>query len=428
MPVQEPISEKPKQIDQMEILNQEDRIFKSWATVEIKDREGDLLPISEFKKVMPIIMKRGGPLMDRHSNKQVGKILNYEFAQKETKEGPKEGLLLTNIVYKDYKLDDMVWDGVKNNIYKGLSFGGLNKKIDTKFEKGDLTKVLTDLEGFEFSLVPGMGNQEATMTEVNFLAKGTKDNPESIEEISKRLSIIEKTLNIKKEDLEKNDETPEDSNETDKECLADDKEINKSQTPNNETLLYSDKKSEKYLKETDYNKSMTIKKQDEMNETPEVQNPMEVIAQKLDQILQAVSTDKQSPELVKAEDKEEVEKQEDKPEDKKPEEDKKPKEEVEKEGPANGSKVTLPQSTEEKIEEKPIASDAEGDKVNFVEKEVNELKKQIDELPNQLMKQLTNHAASTPAPAINSINKSEGIKVPKTLNEVTKLMKEMGRK
>ena len=40
---------KPKQIDPVEILNDDDRIFKSWGTVEVRDKEGDLIPINEFK-------------------------------------------------------------------------------------------------------------------------------------------------------------------------------------------------------------------------------------------------------------------------------------------------------------------------------------------------------------------------------------------
>ena len=165
----------PIQMDEVEILNPEDRMFKSWGSVEVRDRENDLLPMSEFRKIMPVIMIRGGVLMDRHSNRQVGKILNFEFKEKETSEGIIPGVMITGEIFRDYEHDDMVWEGIKNGIYKGLSFGGRNKMKDVKFDESGLTNILTKLEGFEFSLVPGMGNQEATMEQVNFLAKSNKN-------------------------------------------------------------------------------------------------------------------------------------------------------------------------------------------------------------------------------------------------------------
>ena len=69
--------------DKFEILNDSDRLFKAWGTVEIKDKDGELLPIDEFKKIMPVIMKRGGVIIDHHSNRVVGKIVNYEFKEKD---------------------------------------------------------------------------------------------------------------------------------------------------------------------------------------------------------------------------------------------------------------------------------------------------------------------------------------------------------
>ena len=104
----EQLMERPKQIDQLEILNTDDRTFKSWGTVEVRDREGDLLPMDEFRKIMPTLMKRGGTITDRHSNRTVAKILNYNFEMKDTPEGPREGIMITGHVFKDYDLDDVL--------------------------------------------------------------------------------------------------------------------------------------------------------------------------------------------------------------------------------------------------------------------------------------------------------------------------------
>ena len=72
----------PKQMAPLEIFNEDERIFKTWATAEVRDNQGEIIPIDEFIPIMPIIMKRGGNLMFMHSNKQVGEILNYEFKDK----------------------------------------------------------------------------------------------------------------------------------------------------------------------------------------------------------------------------------------------------------------------------------------------------------------------------------------------------------
>ena len=80
--MEQTLEKKVGQLDKAEILNDNDRIFKLWGTVEVIDKDGELLPIDEFKKVMPLIMKRGGNLIDSHSNRVIGKILNYEFKKK----------------------------------------------------------------------------------------------------------------------------------------------------------------------------------------------------------------------------------------------------------------------------------------------------------------------------------------------------------
>ncbi len=165
--------ERPEQYDTAEILNEDDRIFKAWGSVEVVDKDGEVLPIDEFKKIMPLIMKRGGNLIDSHSNRIIGKILNYEF--KEHPYFKKEGVLLTCQIFKDYSIDDEIWQGIKNGEYTGLSFGGRNKLEEVSFKQGNTTKILRGLEGYEFSVVKNPANQGALIQEVNYLAKGRGD-------------------------------------------------------------------------------------------------------------------------------------------------------------------------------------------------------------------------------------------------------------
>jgi len=394
--------EKPKQIDEVEILNPEDRIFKAWGSVEVRDKEGDYLPISEFKKIMPIIMKRGGILMDRHSNRQVGRILNYEFKTKMTPNGEREGVYLTNQIFKDYEMDDMVWDGVKKGVYQGLSFGGRNKNKDVKFEKGgDITKILTGLEGYEFSLVPGMGNQEATMDEINYLAKSENLSNEDIQKPFAGYENFDACVksNSDKSDPEaycavimrKVESVNKIFNYTDDKNKEIVKNINKN------TLLDSSNTNEKYLKKSDLNNNMESKEfKKEGEDIAPQNNPMEEIKQMLSQILEAVSVNKQN---------------EDKPEDKEPEQ-------VEK----TGEKVTLPKVIEEDIQGKKPAEGSEKDKVNFVQKE--DVKQMLNEKFEEIKKMLVKPEASTPRVNQDSlINKQEKLEFPRTFAEANKFMR-----
>ncbi len=424
----------PKQIDAVEIFDPEMRLFKAWGSVEIRDRDDDLLPMDEFKKIMPIIIKRGGALIDRHSNRQVGKILNYEFKEKQTREGLKEGVFLTGEVYKNYEIDDMVWQGIKDGIYKGLSFGGRNKLKDVKFDKKGLTNVLTKLEGFEFSFVPGMGNQESTMQEVNYLAKGKVDKAYEKDgahvhaedslglhnhpEIEKAImEMNERILKIELEDIENPENTVTGGIELS--YSSDEKKKNKL-TEKSSSLSSIDKNSEKYLKENELNKDM------EPSESENIQKNSEAILEinkKLDLLIKQEEDKK--PEDKKPEEDEEKKKQakeedeedkDKKKEDEKPdEEDKKPEEEVDKANGAEGEKkVQLPKVPAEETGGGEPAEGGEGEDVKFVEKaEFDEVKKKLDSLINK--------SAQTPRPA-TELNKALDGKAPKNQKDITKMI------
>ena len=446
----------PTQIDEVEILNTDMRLFKSWGSVEVRDRENDLLPMDEFRKIMPVIMKRGGILMDRHSNRQVGKILNFEFKEKDTPEGMVEGLMITGEIFRDYEHDDMIWEGIKNGIYKGLSFGGRNKMKDVKFDKSGLTNILTKLEGFEFSLVPGMGNQEATMEQVNFLAKsnvkkayekdgahvhaeeplGMHNHPEIEKEVmSLRQEIIRldmlihemktgEELLLSKEDIKKPFADYKDfddcvSKNQDKDdpkafCAAVKMKVedNKGLTKKDSSLLQSSDKSNKYIKRNDVNKSMEadeIKKQNEMiekntNSIVEINKTLGEISETLKLLKQEKEEDDEDKEKKKENDDEDKDKE------------KKPEEELEKEGE---KKVQLPKVPAEETGGGEPAQGGEDEDVKFIEKdfvkveEFNEIKKKLDDL--------TNKDAQTPRPS-NMINKALGSDKPKNQKDIAKLI------
>ena len=168
-------------------INKERRTFSGFSSVEIIDRQGDFLPISEFEKVMPILMKRGALIMDSHSNHPVGKIISYEFKDTDNNE---KGLYLTAEIFSDYPTDNEIWEQIKNGELSGFSLGGkAGTKTPTCTNIG-CYNILGDIEAWEFSVVSRPANQSATIKEVNKLAKTSDIVDEIVYSITKERMII----------------------------------------------------------------------------------------------------------------------------------------------------------------------------------------------------------------------------------------------
>lgn len=149
------------------VIKEDERKFRGFVSVEEVDKVGDYIPIEEIEKVMDTIMKRGGFVIDSHSNRVVGKILNW---QKTDKEG-RPAITITGEIFKDWRIDDNVWDAIKSGKYRGLSFGGANKQKEFKEVGEQKVKILKDLEGYEVSVCENPANKEAVITEFNSVAK-----------------------------------------------------------------------------------------------------------------------------------------------------------------------------------------------------------------------------------------------------------------
>ena len=62
----------------MTVLNHTDeRFFEGYLTVEMKDKQGEITVVDELYKCLPIWMDRGAPITDTHSNRVVGKGINF---------------------------------------------------------------------------------------------------------------------------------------------------------------------------------------------------------------------------------------------------------------------------------------------------------------------------------------------------------------
>ena len=158
------------------VIDPQERIFRAWGSVEVRDKEGQLIPMDELKKVMPVLMRRGGFIIDSHSNRVHGKLLDYDFKDKIVNGKPKPGIIVTGKVFKDYKSDDEFWSDIKTGKAKGMSFGGKTNYQDYALMDGVPTEVLKEIEAFELSVVRGDKtpvNPEATMVSANKIAKAT---------------------------------------------------------------------------------------------------------------------------------------------------------------------------------------------------------------------------------------------------------------
>lgn len=444
-----------KQVDAVEIHDENARIVKGWGTVDVFDKVNERLPIEEFKRLMPIIMKRGGIVMNRHTNQPAGRILNYEFLMKDTPEGPKEGVYLTTEVFRDFNSDDVVWKDITDKKTKGFSFGGRNTLEDVEFSKGVSKKTLKGLEGFEFSYVPKGCNQEATIEEVNFIAK--EDNgedgetsqeqghyhlyrldasgngktlgtlPRETEDHSHNIvsGVVQTTndhdhklIRMLVDRVEKN--YPKDENKKTEDSEKDDDSDDKTLSKSVSTLNSEGKKAESFIKNNNLSKDMVEDtKVDKVEEVPQAadSNPTEAPVEpmsadaKLDRIIEILSN------TVKAA-------HEDDDKEPKEEEDK---DDVEKEG--DGEKVKLPESVGDETSQDAPAEGAVTDvaSANFLEKEgIEKIKADIKK---EILAGLIDKRADTPRPTANThdITKTEASTVPKNWTEANKMIKAAGK-
>lgn len=174
----------------MELINDDTRrTVKGYGSVEIYDRQGELIPISEIKKFMNIYKNRGGPINYNHSNQPVGKMVDWEIVEK----NGHSALELKAEIFKDYQSDDDIWSKVKNETITGFSIGGGKPRREVT-SKGS---ILYDTPVWEFSLVERPANSDSTLTAMS-IAKS--DNQEVAFLGLKKEDVIE---NTKKADYDK---------------------------------------------------------------------------------------------------------------------------------------------------------------------------------------------------------------------------------
>ncbi|MCK5216589.1 MAG: HK97 family phage prohead protease [Methanosarcinales archaeon] len=148
-------------------LEKNARWFSGWASVEVVDRQADLIEMKAFESTMDGFMKMGGTLIDQHSNRKVGAYIDYEFKNK----NDVPALWVKGVIYRGHRVHDDVWTKICNKEYPALSIGADPIDFEQKCNDKICWNTIKTLDLFEISAVEAPANQEATIEHVNYAAK-----------------------------------------------------------------------------------------------------------------------------------------------------------------------------------------------------------------------------------------------------------------
>ena len=157
-------------------INSSERYFEGYLTVQIKDKQGEVTIVDELMKVLPVWIDRGAPISDTHSNRIIGKGINYAKVEYKDKDGELyPAIKITGKIHKNYELDTDIWTKIKSGEYKGLSFGGATKsdREPMRMKDGSIAYSLKDLEHYEVAVCRDPAVPLALITDFNPLAKAT---------------------------------------------------------------------------------------------------------------------------------------------------------------------------------------------------------------------------------------------------------------
>ena len=158
----------------LEPIESDGRFFEGFLTVQVKDKQGEVTIVDELYKVLPIWMDRGAPITDTHSNRVVGKGINFARSDYTDADGTiYPAIKVTGKIYKDYELDNEIWKKIKSGEYKGLSFGGSTKtdRQPMRMKDGSIAYSLSKLEHYEVAVCRDPAVPLAVITDTNPIAK-----------------------------------------------------------------------------------------------------------------------------------------------------------------------------------------------------------------------------------------------------------------
>ncbi len=167
----------------------EDRLYTTWATVDIIDKDGQKVPIQEAIEQQEILMNRGAPVRGGgHKEKDVGKTLSYKVALHP--ETNTLGILHLNKLYNDNQLDDEMWNDVVKEGLGGSSVGGFATDKKTTYENGSVFEELKGFNWLETTLTSSPRNPYSTGHAFSLVAKSNnKMEKENKTEVAKQEEV-----------------------------------------------------------------------------------------------------------------------------------------------------------------------------------------------------------------------------------------------
>jgi len=178
------------------------RVFTGYGSVEVVDKDGDLIPVEAIRDSMAKYFDIGGPITDMHSNRKVGEMLGYKVTEK----AGKPAIYFKGFIHDSFDYQNDVWKAMHNGTYEGLSIGAAKtEKEQVIFKDGQVFKVQPGVDVFEVAVVTKPANPGATLTAVamaksyNFFAK------------AENIEVGDSMLNKSEQEFIKNEMTKQDN-------------------------------------------------------------------------------------------------------------------------------------------------------------------------------------------------------------------------
>ncbi|MCJ2530819.1 MAG: hypothetical protein LN413_00660 [Candidatus Thermoplasmatota archaeon] len=180
------------------------RWFEGWGSVQVKDKQGDVITSEEWEPILPLLRKRYNRFFDSHTDLMLGEFTDFEIRDKEVEVKGEDGnigkemqpgLWFRGFFYEDYTFQKEAWEKFKGGEYGGFSLrGGATGMKMACSDKActDMIRVPVGLEVAAFSIVRSPANAEAT-AERHSLAKSAYSSPfveEAASEIVKALEDL----------------------------------------------------------------------------------------------------------------------------------------------------------------------------------------------------------------------------------------------
>jgi hypothetical protein len=194
----------------MHVLDEEQRLFSFWGSVEIVDDEGEILVIKELEKVLDIMEQRGAggaPITIGHSNRIVGHTVQQTPTQYKLEDGREVPAVYgVGKIFQHYPIDDQAWEDIKKWIrgeadgYTGISLGGNGKRYKSPNCQDDTCpSAIKKIQGLEWSLAKKPMNPLARIIRKLQDMQVSGYDPEQLTNIAKELSIA----NVEESTMEK---------------------------------------------------------------------------------------------------------------------------------------------------------------------------------------------------------------------------------